>query len=165
MRTLSKSALALAAALALTACGGKAKPASTTPDVAPAPAPAPAPAATKPEPGSYASRPVADADVDALMGQAVAMFAAMGDAADQAGGDCGKLAAALEQIMGDHEAFIAEAKAWNGNAEMDRRGEEWMNSHQDEVMGPMMKVAGEGQKCASDPAFMAAMEKLSAVGQ
>lgn len=105
-----------------------------------------------------------DAEFEAMMGKAVAMFTAMGDAADKAGGDCGKLAASLEKVMADNQGFIDQAKKYKDNPEMDKKGEEWMKAHQDQVMGPMVKVAGAGQKCAGDAKFMAVMEKLGELG-
>jgi len=98
------------------------------------------------------------------MEQAVAMFEAMGAAADNAGADCGKLADGLDQVMNDNSAFIASAKKYKNNPDMDKRGEEWMKVHQDQVMGPMMKVAGAGQKCSTDAKFMAVMQRLSKIG-
>ena len=85
-----------------------------------------------------------DAEFEAMMGKAVAMFTAMGDAADKSGGDCAKLAASLEKVMADNADFIAQAKKYKDNPDMDKKGEEWMKAHQDQVMGPMMKVAGAG---------------------
>lgn len=105
-----------------------------------------------------------EAEFEAMMGKAVAMFTAMGDAADKSGGDCGKLAESLEKVMADNKDFIEQAKKYKDNPDMDKKGEEWMKAHQDQVMGPMMKVAGAGQKCAGDAKFMAVMEKLGELG-
>jgi hypothetical protein len=115
-----------------------------------------APVATGPAP--------TDAEFEAMMGKAVTMFTAMGAAADASAGDCGKLATSLEKVMADNKDFIEQAKKYKGNPDMDKKGEEWMKAHQDQVMGPMMKVAGAGQKCAGDAKFMAVMEKLGELG-
>lgn len=144
--------------------GGSAAPAdpaagtmgSAAGSAAPADPAAGAPAAGGPAP--------TDAEFEAMMGKAVAMFKAMGDAADASGGDCGKLAGALEKVMADNKDFIEQAKKYKDNPDMDKKGEEWMKAHQDQVMGPMMKVAGAGQKCAGDAKFMAVMEKLGELG-
>lgn len=114
------------------------------------------PAATGPAP--------TDAEFEAMMGKAVAMFTAMGSAAEKSGGDCGKLATSLEKVMADNQSFIDQAKKYKDNPDMDKKGEAWMAAHQDQVMGPMMKVAGAGQKCAGDAKFMAVMEKLGELG-
>jgi len=105
-----------------------------------------------------------DAEFEAMMGKAVVMFTAMGAAADKSGGDCGKLAESLDKVMTDNQDFIGMAKKYKGNPETDKKGEEWMKAHQDQVMGPMMKVAGAGQKCSTDAKFQAVMAKLGALG-
>jgi len=147
--------------VALVACGGsKSRPETVPPSNVPAAEEKPVEPA--PTPGVVATP--SDAEFEVMMEQAVAMFEAMGAAADNAGADCGKLADGLDQVMNDNSAFIASAKKYKNNPDMDKRGEEWMKVHQDQVMGPMMKVAGAGQKCSTDAKFMAVMQRLSKIG-
>ena len=116
-------------------------------------------------PGTTTTGPApTDAEFEAMMGKAITMFTAMGDAADKACGDCTKLATALEKVMTDNQAFIDQAKKYKDNPEMEKKGDEWMKAHQDQVMGPMMKVVGAGQKCQGDAKFLAVMEKLGELG-
>ena len=146
------------------ACGGnKPKPAappSNQPVVERAPDPAP-----PPPPAEVATAGPTDEEFERMMEQAVAMFDAMGAAADANPNDCGKLADAIEQVLTDNEAFLAEARRYHDSPEMDQKGEAWMKANQDRVMAPMMKVATAGQKCASDAKFMAVMERLGKLGE
>lgn len=169
----------MVAALAFAGCGKKkdaiqpstvpaevmdpAAPAEPAEPAAPAVA-EPAAPATPPASGpATAGKPLSDAEFDALMGRVVAMFTAMGDAADKHAADCAKLGAALEKVLVDHRPVIDEAKKFEQDEAMNQRAEAWMKDHQDQVMPPMMKVASAGQKCASDPAFQRAMEKMQAL--
>ncbi len=152
------------ATLVLTGCKKNEAKEPTTAELAPlsdsaaTPPPAEAPATPAPTPT------LTGAEFDALMGKAVAMFTAMGDAADKSGDDCGKLAASLDKVLADNQPFMAEMRKYKDNEEMNRMAEEWMKVHQAEVMTPMMKVAGAGQKCADHPEFAKVMEKFSEMG-
>ncbi len=147
---------------ALVGCGGGAKQ-STTPSEPianrpPPPAePAPPPAEPAPAPAVAAA---SDAELEALMAEAMGMFNAMGAVVDAAGSDCGKLAAGLDHVLDDNQEFMASARKWKGNADMDRRAEEWMKDHMNEMMPVMMKIGTAGQQCAADPAFAATMRRF-----
>lgn len=163
----------MVAALAFAGCGKKKDanepatvPAAVIDPAAPVePAPAtvaePAAPATPTTPPAGTAKPLSDAEFEALMGRVVAMFNAMGDAADKHGADCAKLGAALEKVITDHRPVIDEAKKFEQDSAMNQRAETWMKDHQDAVMTPMMKVAGASQKCAGDPTFQKAMEKMN----
>ena len=94
------------------------------------------------------------------MAKALVMFNAMAAATDAAGEDCGKLADGLNKVLDDNASFLADAKRFQDNEDMKKRGEEWMKGHMDEIMGPMMKVGMAGQKCASDPKFAAFQKRF-----
>jgi hypothetical protein len=176
---IRRALVVMAAALALAGCGKKdanqpatvpaevmdpGAPAGTTATTEPAaPAdPVTPPATTAPPPaGSSASSAMSDADFEALMARVVAMFDAMGAAADKHGGDCGKLADALDKVITDHRPLVAEVKAFEKDPAMNQRGEAWLKDHQDRIMTPMMKVAGMSQRCADDPRFQKTMEKMN----
>ncbi len=141
------------AALFAAACGGSPRP-------APAPPAPPPPAPVAPvEPAAPSSR-MGDAEFEAMMQDTLAMFEAMGAAADASAGDCGQFATGLEQTMVDHQAIIARAKSLKGNADIDQRSQAWMQSHAD-AMAPVMKFAAAAQPCADDPRFQVVMQKLS----
>lgn len=147
-----------AAALLIAVLGcSKSKPATTPP---PQPEPAPIVEA-EPEPAPPPpAAPLTDAEFAAMMDQALAMFNAMGAAVDAAGDSCSKLAAGLNRVLDDHAAFVATAKQRQNDEDVKARGEEWMKSHMDEVMAPMMKVATAGQKCTNDAAFAAFQKRF-----
>jgi 3-oxoacyl-ACP reductase-like protein len=153
-------AIALTILATLTAaCGGTpAKPAApAAPPAVATPAPAPAPAPVTPAPSPAAS--LSDADFEAMMQQAVGMFAALGAAADNSAGDCGKLADLVDQAMVDHHPFIAAIGKYKGDAAMDKRSNDWISAHPD-AMTPVTKFAGAASKCTSDPKFTATMKRL-----
>ncbi|MCE9572506.1 MAG: hypothetical protein K8W52_05065 [Deltaproteobacteria bacterium] len=139
-------AFALVALLA--ACGGK-----SPPPAAPAPA---TPAASTP-----AADParMSDEEFEGMMRDTVALFEAMGNAADASGGDCDKLAAGLDQALADHHAVVERARALKGNADIDKRADAWLSSH-DEAVAPVQKVAQAGQHCGDNAAFQAVMKKF-----
>ena len=142
------------------ACGGSSsKPAqqptlANTPEPAPKAAPEPAP-----EPPFDAST-VSDAEFDATMNQAIAMFEAMAAATDAAAGDCGKLADGMATVMDDSKDFIESAKKWKDNAEMDKKAEEWMKGKMESMMPSMMKIGAATQKCGSDAKFAEVMKRM-----
>ena len=141
----------LAVSVAALGCGGKKDKDKAT---------AVAPTGSAPAAGGTMSQ----ADFEANMGKAMAMFTAMGDAADKAGGDCGVLASSIDKILVDNNDFIEHVKKWDADPSMKAKGDEWMKAHQSEMMGPMMKVGAAGQKCSTDAKFMAVMEKLENLG-
>ena len=111
-----------------------------------------------PPPGS-----LTDEQFEAMMAKAIVMFNAMSSAVDVAGGDCGKLADGLNQVLDDYASFIAEAQRRQEDEGVKKRGEEWMQAHMDEVMGPMMKVGTAGQRCFADPAFQSFQQRFDAM--
>jgi hypothetical protein len=145
------------------ACGGSAKRPAEQPTLANKPAePAPAPP-TEPAPAPADNREPTDAEVEAMMGQAMAMFVAMGDAVDAAGSDCQKLAAGLNATLDANRAFLASAKQWKGNPAMDAKAEAWMKDHMDEFMPHAMKVGTAGQTCSGKPEFDAVMKRFEEI--
>lgn len=142
------------------ACGGSAKRPAEQPTLANKPAePEPAPP-TEPEPAPADNREPTDAEVEAMMAQAMTMFIAMGDAVDAAGSDCGKIAAGLSATLDANREFLATAKQWKGNAAMDQKAEAWMQVHMNELMPHVMKVGTASQTCAGQPAFDAVMKRF-----
>ena len=111
--------------------------------------------------GKVAEASMTEAEHTAMMEGAVAMFTALGAAADASGGDCAKLTASLDRAMVEGRVFIDQAKRHKDDPEVTRRSEAWMQANNDRVMDPMMKFAGASQKCAGDPTFAAAMERFS----
>ena len=103
---------------------------------------------------------VPDAEFDAIMAEAIAVFDAMGAAVDAGGEDCGKIGDGLNKALDDYPRFVAEAKRFKADEERRKRGEAWMKVHLDELMGPMMKVGRVAQTCAADPSFAAFQKRF-----
>jgi len=147
------------------ACGGSSKPPAAPPPVANTPAEEAPPAA---EPPPAAAPPVADADAstvsdaefEGLMNKAIAMFNAMGAAADAAGDDCHTLSVGFNQVLDDNRAFIDDVNRWEGNAAMNARAEAWMKPRIDQMMPAMMKIGTATTKCASDAEFQTVMKRM-----
>lgn len=145
MRTLTFAVLFAAA------CGGsKAVPTQPT-ETAPV-------AEARPQPPAPAT--LSDAELETMMRQSLAMFTAMSDAAAQAAGDCGKLSASVERVLGDHKPLLHRAKEFKGDADIERRTDAWTTAHKDEVLASLKIFTEAAAPCSSDPAFQAALEKL-----
>lgn len=156
--------LVAAGLMCLIACGGSSKPPAEQPTLANKPAEEAPPPPTEPAPPPAADTGgPTDAEVEAMMGQAMAMFVAMGDAVDAAGSDCLKLAAGLNATLDANRAFLASAKQWKGNPAMDAKAEAWMKDHMDEFMPHAMKVGTAGQTCAGKPEFDAVMKRFEEI--
>lgn len=143
-------------------CGGSSKPPAAAPPVANKPADPP-PAAPAPPPAAAPLPTPSQSEFDAMMLQAVAMFEAMGQAADAAGGDCGKLADGIDRVFDAHRDFITTAQRYKDNPEMDRMGEAWMKDHGDQVMPAMVKLGNASGPCMSDPRFVEVMKRMEAI--
>lgn len=109
-------------------------------------------------------RPVAqtmtDAEFEAIMARAMSMFDALGNAADAAGVDCGKLAAALTKVLDDHEDFLTRARTWKGDPAARQRSLAWFRAHMDDMMPPLIKVGQASYTCNSDARVVEAMQRL-----
>lgn len=152
--------VAIIAAL-LIACG-------SSKDASPAPQPPPAPIArtidapppVTPPPAGLAEAPITDAEFDALMAQAVAMFQAMGRAVDDDDDYCGRVADRLSKVFDDHREFIEGARKWKDSAYVDQRAEAWVKTHMDDIMPSMTKVGAVSTKCASNAKFVAVLKRI-----
>lgn len=154
--------LVVAGLMCVIACGGSSKPPAEQPTLANKPAeeaPPPAPPTEAAPPTADGPGPT-DAEVEAMMGQAMTMFIAMGDAVDAGGSDCGKIAAGLNATLDANREFLTTAKQWKGNAAMDQKAEAWMQVHMNELMPHVMKVGNASQTCAGQPAFDAVMKRF-----
>ena len=153
--------LVAAGLMCLIACGGSSKPPAEQPTLANKPAEEAPPPPTEPAPPPAADTGgPTDAEVEAMMAQAMTMFIAMGDAVDAAGSDCGKIAAGLSATLDANREFLATAKQWKGNTAMDQKAEAWMQVHMNELMPHVMKVGTASQTCAGQPAFDAVMKRF-----
>jgi hypothetical protein len=160
MRTLSVVWLALAITLGASC---KHKDAATGP-VAPLPdGSGSGSEATTTPPGDPTPPPskMSDAEFDALMADAVAFFKALGDAAAGTGGDCPKMAAAIEQVITDHADLMERAHAIDEDPDSEDRGDAWMHAHEADVTPVFSKFFDELKKCQGDPSVEAAVKKLS----
>ena len=150
--------IALFAASALLAGCKKSGSAAPT---APAPATDPAPA-TPAEP-TTATPPAGpaptDAEMDAVGTKAIALIEALADAIQANEKDCTAMAAGIDKVVADNQAFLQEAKRYNDNAAFNEKLEARMKSEgvMDRVMPKMMPGM---QACANDPKVEAAMRKM-----
>ncbi len=145
----------LALVLAVAACGGGTKSGSSTPLP-----PTEPPPAEKPTPVEGPPPRMTDAELEALMQRSLAMFKAMSEGADAAAGDCAKLAASVDKVIGENRDLLATAKRYKGDADVEKRTEVWTTAHKDEVAASLMKFGEAANLCGADPAFQAAMGKL-----
>lgn len=131
--------------------------------------PAPAPAVeNRPEPAAQAAPrtpPPPEDRFEQMMRTAIAMFTAMGEAAEAGGKDCGKVAAGLERVLDRHAGFIADAKRLQREPALKQRSEAWMAEHKDEILAPLTKFTAVVQHCVADPAFTKVMARLSALDE
>lgn len=149
-------ALALAVLIIAGACSKPRPAAAPMPENRPEPA-EPAQARAAPPPSN------ADARFEAMMQSAVAMFVAMGRAAEAGGSDCGKVADGIGRVLDQHQTFLADAKRLQQDAELKKRGEVWMSEHSAEIMAPIQQVGAAAQRCASDARFIAVVKRLEAL--
>lgn len=159
MRTLSVVWLALAIMLGASC---KKKDAPTGP-VAPLPDGNGSSSGVAPPPGDPTppSSKMSDGEFDALMGDAVAFFKALGDAAAATNGDCPKMAAAIEQVITDHGDLMQRVQAVDADPDSEDRGDAWMHAHEAEVTPVFSKFFDEVKQCQGDPSVEAAVKKLS----
>lgn len=148
---LRSFALAVAAltAGALAACGGTSKGGAT-----PAPGPAGSTAPTDPSAGPT------DAELEAMFGRSLDFFDAMATAVESAGDDCPAMARALDGVFTSHQALLTEVKAFEGNEDVDRKADAYMEQHKDRVQAAMARVGGGLAACAGDPEVAAVMQRF-----
>ncbi len=142
-------AVAVVAAGALAACGGKSKGSA-------APGPSASPAPTEPAPAAGPT----DAELEALFGRSLDFFDAMAAAVESAGDDCPAMAKALDGVFTSHQALLTEVKAFEGNEDVDRKADAYMEQHKDRVQAAMTRV-GEGLgACAGNADVAAVMQRF-----
>ncbi len=157
--------LILSAALALGACG-KSKPATepSSPSLS-----APAAGGEQPkaaDPSSVGAAPAApaaaptDAELETLFGRTLDFLDEMAAAVATSGTDCKAMGAALESAFSRNEALLKQAKSLEGNAEVDKKADAYMEAHKDRMTAAMGKMGGGLQACADDPAVETAMKRF-----
>ncbi len=123
--------------------------------------PAAGPLASPAEPPPAGADP-ADAALYAALTRGLAMVVALGEAVDAGGNDCARIAAALGQVVDDHQQDIAAAMTRTGDAAMEAKVEAWMQAHAERLTPVLMKLAVTRRRCAADPAFAALVQRLDA---
>ena len=104
-----------------------------------------------------------DARFEAMMQTAVAMFTALGRAAQIGGRDCGKVADGRARVLDEHQEFLSIATQLQEDAELKQRGEAWMEAHRDEIATPISQIGEAVHHCASDAKFIAVVKRLEAM--
>jgi hypothetical protein len=97
---------------------------------------------------------------DALMDKMVGIMEEMGTAVDSAGGDCGKMAAALDAVTTKHESELKDIKAQAEKMKGDKaQSEELMKKYGPRIEKVMPKMMGM-MKCSDDPKMKEVQKKL-----
>ena len=149
--------IAVLLALGLAGCGPKAKPATPAGETATGGAGDPAPAGAAPA----TPRPTpSDAELERLFAASLDLYDAMGAAIAAHSTDCAAMATALEQVLADHQALLDEMNSYNGNTEVDDRGEAYMTTHQDRIEATNQKAGAGMNACHDDPAVGAVMKRF-----
>ena len=152
--------------LALVVLAGCGKKSSTTPppvgntaepagSVEPATPAEPAPPAVKPTPS--------DAELDALFARTLEFLSQFADAVAKNEKDCKKMAAAMTAVFDANAALLAEAKAYEGNEEVDAKADAYMKAHEAQLEASMGKMMPGMQACSGDTDVQAAMERFDAM--
>jgi hypothetical protein len=139
-------------------CGGKKSDTTPAPAVASEPATVPAEPATPTEPATAATP--SDAELDAMFTQTLAFLSDMATAVGSNEKDCAKMAVALDAVMTKHKDLLAKAKSFEGNAEVDRKADEFMSAHEGEMLAAQQKLGTGLQACAADPGVQKAMARF-----
>jgi Skp family chaperone for outer membrane proteins len=155
------SLLLLSLGLIVAGCGKKS---STTPT--PVANAEPAEPAQPAEPAEVANTPKAtpsDAELESLFGRTLDFLDKFADAIANNEKDCSKMATAMTGVFDEHKTLLAEAKAYEGNAEVDAKVDAYMETHKPRVDAAMGKMMKGMQACAEDPEVQKAMESFDAM--
>lgn len=121
----------------------------------------PAPAArVEPTPDDLHTPAAADPAIDAIHQELLVFLQQVGAAVDRAGGDCGKAAAGIDDVLDANAAWIAKVKTYKDDPEVQQQTQRWMQDHMNEIMAPAMKLAEIGQRCAGDERFVETMTRI-----
>lgn len=97
---------------------------------------------------------------DGAMDKMVSIMEEMGNAVDSAGGDCPKMASALEAVTNKHESDLKDIKAQAEKMKGDKAAsEEMMKKYGPRIEKVMPKMMGM-MKCADDPKMKEVQKKL-----
>jgi outer membrane murein-binding lipoprotein Lpp len=90
----------------------------------------------------------------------VSMMEDLGDAVDNANGDCGKMADAVEAVADKYKGDLPAMKEASENAKKDKdQAKKLMDKYGDRIQKVMPKMMGM-MKCADDPKMKAVSDKL-----
>jgi hypothetical protein len=153
--------------LSLVGCGKKA---STTPQPVVADAPpaepekpiqAAEPEVAAPPDKAYKATP-SDAELKALFARTLEFLEQFANAVAQNEADCKKMAKAMTTVFDANQELLAEAKAYEGNQEVDAKVDAYMQANKDRFDVAMSKMMKGMQACASDTDVQKAMESFDA---
>jgi len=167
---MHRAALLIAAVgFVLVACGKKS---STTPQpvVANARPAQPAEPAQPVEPAepaepaqpTYKATP-SDAELNAMFARTLAFLDQFANAVQANEADCKKMAKAMTTVFDANKDLLAEAKAYEGNKEVDAKVDAYMQEHKDRFDAAMGKMMKGMQACAGDQDVQQAMESFDAM--
>lgn len=151
----------LSLGLALAACGKKSSTTPTDPAVASGAGSASAGTTEPTDPATPAGKATpSDAELNAMFEQTLAFLSDMATAVGDNETDCKKMAVAIDAAMTKHQGLLAKAKTFEGNEEVDRRADEFMKAHEDEMVAAQGKMGAGLQACAGDPDVQKAMSRF-----
>lgn len=156
------SLLLLSLGLMVAGCGKKS---DTTPQPVANTEPAPPPEPVQPaEPATRTPKATpSDAELESLFARTLDFLDKFADAIAANEGDCPKMATAMTGVFETHKDLLAEAKAYEGNTEVDAKVDAYMETHKPRVEAAMGKMMKGMQACSSDPAVTKAMEGFDAM--
>jgi hypothetical protein len=101
------------------------------------------------------------AEVEAVLGRALAMAHELGEVAAANAKDCGALASAIEALIVENQPLLDEMARHGSDATSAQKIQTWMASHATELDGAIAKARPALEGCRNDPRIKAAFERLS----
>ena len=119
------------------------------------------PAATAAGSGKAAAA-LTEAQVDELGGRILTIIESVAGAVEANTSDCGAMATAVEKVLADNDAALAEirAKTDGENAANEAKFEAWMAKNQSRATAAAMRLGPGMQKCSGEARLQAAFAKL-----
>jgi hypothetical protein len=103
---------------------------------------------------------LSEAQVEAIGGRMLALMDSVAGAVEANAADCGAMATAVEKVLADNQAQLAEMKASAGGGANDARFEAWMMKNQDRATALAARLAPGMTKCSGEARLQDAFSKL-----
>jgi hypothetical protein len=103
---------------------------------------------------------LSEAQVEAIGGRMLALMDSVAGAVEANAADCGAMATAVEKVLADNQAQLAEMKASAGGGANDAKFEAWMMKNQDRATALAARLAPGMTKCSGEARLQDAFSKL-----